>query len=75
MLAPASSCNQLPTFCWPTCSPHTVQAAAMPMRVQRIESTMALLETGDLKLRVSSGYCVEVVARRSVCCLAASVLF
>ncbi|PRW20222.1 putative aarF domain-containing kinase chloroplastic [Chlorella sorokiniana] len=27
-------------------------AAAMPMRVQRIESTMALLETGDLKLRV-----------------------
>lgn len=27
-------------------------AAAMPMRVQKIESTMALLETGDLKLRV-----------------------
>lgn len=24
----------------------------MPMRVQRIESTMTLLETGDLKLRV-----------------------
>ena len=29
-----------------------LQAAAMPMRVQKIESTMALLETGDLKLRV-----------------------
>jgi hypothetical protein len=27
-------------------------AAAMPLRVQRIESTMGLLESGDLKLRV-----------------------
>lgn len=39
------------------------QAAAMPMRVQRIESTMALLETGDLKLRVRHSLLLHPVRR------------
>lgn len=40
----------------------------MPMRVQRIESTMALLETGDLKLRVSGQSCVESMKLSLVVC-------
>lgn len=51
----ARACSLLPTSPranQPLASVFALQAAAMPMRVQRIESTMALLETGDLKLRV-----------------------
>lgn len=48
----------------------SLQAAAMPMRVQKIESTMALLETGDLKLRVRCALFDCLVVHWAICCSA-----
>lgn len=44
--------EQMPGWCLLVIVQVTQAAAAMPLRVQRIDSTLEQLETGDLKLRV-----------------------